>query len=214
MNAKNVRTWKLEKNGRSLSRHWKSLPSPVFSGLQEARLFAQPHQVSADPRRLGSERRAQPAESRQEQVSPRFVGRSDHHHRQRNSRASRRSTATMPILFQGDGHGESKTINTPHGQPGLLLDHMGGFTLQVRNPDSWEGWYWGSKHVWGQGIQGNVLRPPTTRSRTAPRTPRWCLFWGCDPGDHAVGVYRPVRQPADVLLERHRHQADLYLSRT
>ena len=34
---------------------------------------------------------------------------------------------------------------------------MGGFTLQVRNPDSWEGWYWGAKHVWGQGMQGNVL---------------------------------------------------------
>ena len=26
---------------------------------------------------------------------------------------------------------------------------MGGYTQQIRNPDSWEGWYWGAKHVWG-----------------------------------------------------------------
>jgi len=32
------------------------------------------------------------------------------------------------ILQQGEGHGESKVINTPHGQPGLLLKAMGGFT--------------------------------------------------------------------------------------
>jgi len=45
------------------------------------------------------------------------------------------------ILVQGDGHGECKAINTPHGHAGTLLDRMGGFTLQVRNPDSWEGWH-------------------------------------------------------------------------
>jgi hypothetical protein len=60
------------------------------------------------------------------------------------------------ILMQGDGHGECKTINTPHGHSGTLLDRLGGFTIQVRNPDSWEGWYWGAKHVWGQGVQGNM----------------------------------------------------------
>ena len=58
------------------------------------------------------------------------------------------------VLLQGDGHGECKTINTPHGHAGVLLDNLGGFTLQVRNPDSWEGWYWGAKHVWGSGCPG------------------------------------------------------------
>ena len=56
--------------------------------------------------------------------------------------------------MQGDGHGECMTINTPHGHSSTLLDNLGGFTQQIRNPDSWEGWYWGSKHVWGQGVQG------------------------------------------------------------
>ena len=37
----------------------------------------------------------------------------------------------------------------PTGVPCRLLELLGGYTLQVRNPDSWEGWYWGAKHVWG-----------------------------------------------------------------
>ena len=31
----------------------------------------------------------------------------------------------------------------------ILMDMLGGYTQQIRNPDSWEGWYWGAKHVWG-----------------------------------------------------------------
>ena len=30
----------------------------------------------------------------------------------------------------------------------------GGCTMQARNPDSWEGWYWGAKHIWGQDPVG------------------------------------------------------------
>jgi len=37
-----------------------------------------------------------------------------------------------------------------HGCQTHLLEMMGGYTLQARNADSWEGWYWGAKHVWGQ----------------------------------------------------------------
>jgi len=62
----------------------------------------------------------------------------------------------LAILVQGDGHAESKLIHAPHGCSTLLLDKMGGFTQQVRNPDSWEGWYWGAKHVWGKGFIGNM----------------------------------------------------------
>ena len=84
------------------------------------------------------------------------------------------------ILMQGDGHGECKTINTPHGHSGNLLDHMGGFTLQVRNPDSWEGWYWGAKHVWGQGVQGNMW-PAANTVNDCTEHSELMLFWGCDP---------------------------------
>jgi anaerobic selenocysteine-containing dehydrogenase len=86
----------------------------------------------------------------------------------------------LAILLQGDGHGECKTINTPHGQSGLLLDKIGGFTQMVRNPDSWEGWYWGSKHVWGQGIVG-MLNPSDNLMKDISEHSDMVLFWGCDP---------------------------------
>ena len=106
----------------------------------------------------------------------------------------------LAILLQGDGHGECKTINTPHGQSGLLLDKMGGFTQKVRNPDSWEGWYWGSKHVWGQGIVGmmhpadNVIKDITENSRYGP-------FLGLRSGNYPLGFRRPIRQPSVLLLD-------------
>ncbi|GAG33934.1 unnamed protein product, partial [marine sediment metagenome] len=53
------------------------------------------------------------------------------------------------ILAQADGHGETKTVHAAHGCCRRLLRLMGGYTWQTRNPDSWEGWYWGAKHVWG-----------------------------------------------------------------
>jgi trimethylamine-N-oxide reductase (cytochrome c) len=53
------------------------------------------------------------------------------------------------VLLQADGHGETKVIHSTHGCNTKLLELLGGFTQQIRNPDSWEGWYWGAKHAWG-----------------------------------------------------------------
>jgi len=83
------------------------------------------------------------------------------------------------ILAQGDGHGETKAIHGPHGCQMRLLELMGGYTLQARNPDSWEGWYWGAKHVWGmdpvgQGRQTNLFKDISENTQMI-------LFWGCDP---------------------------------
>ncbi len=86
----------------------------------------------------------------------------------------------LSILVQGDGHGECKTIHTPHGHQGRLLDMMGGFTQQVRGPDSWEGWYWGAKHVWGQGFQG-MMSPAANLIKDISEHSELLLFWGCDP---------------------------------
>ena len=69
----------------------------------------------------------------------------------------------LAILAQVDGHGECKSVHTVHGQPTLLLDKLGGFTQQARNPDSWEGWYYGAMHVWGEGYRG-LMRPARTPS--------------------------------------------------
>ncbi|HTY81584.1 MAG TPA: molybdopterin-dependent oxidoreductase, partial [Dehalococcoidales bacterium] len=58
------------------------------------------------------------------------------------------------VFVEADCHGECKTVHAPHGCQTLLLDQLGGFTQSARNPDSWEGWYWGAKHMWGMEYVG------------------------------------------------------------
>jgi molybdopterin guanine dinucleotide-containing S/N-oxide reductase-like protein len=84
------------------------------------------------------------------------------------------------ILAQADGHGETKIIHTAHGCNRRLLSMLGGYTWQTRNPDSWEGWYWGAKHVWGcepvgkAAYQSNIIPDIAEHSGLL-------LFIGCDP---------------------------------
>ena len=86
----------------------------------------------------------------------------------------------LAILVQGDGHGECKMVHAPHGCSTLLLDKMGGFTQQVRNPDSWEGWYWGSKHVWGKGLIG-MMNPADNIVNDISENSDMVVVWGGDP---------------------------------
>jgi trimethylamine-N-oxide reductase (cytochrome c) len=59
------------------------------------------------------------------------------------------------LMLQGDGHGEAKNVHAAHGCNFGLFDRIGvQYTTSVRNPDSWEGWYWGAEHVWGPGCMG------------------------------------------------------------
>jgi len=84
------------------------------------------------------------------------------------------------ILVQGDGHGETKTVHGPHGCSMLLLAKMGGYTLQVRNADSWEGWYYGARHIWGNGDVG-LMAPLHNVFKDICENSQLLLFWGCDP---------------------------------
>ncbi len=92
------------------------------------------------------------------------------------------------ILVQGDGHGEGKTIHGGHGCQGHFLKKMGEYTTQARNPDSWEGWYWGAKHVWGnmeigmQAQQLNVIKDVLEHSGMV-------LYWPGDP--NTTGAISP-----------------------
>ena len=69
--------------------------------------------------------------------------------------------------------------------------------MQARQPDSWEGWYWGAKHVWGMrpgGPAGDPSAQPA--SWTSAENSDAVLFWGCDPettpwgwgGQHGLAV--------------------------
>jgi molybdopterin guanine dinucleotide-containing S/N-oxide reductase-like protein len=174
-----VRQWKMSKNGKSLEPDWKSLPGP-FSLSYKKRVYSANRiqyplkRVDWDPngeRNPQNRGKSKYKRISWDEASTIIVDEIKRIHK---------TYGVHGILMQGDGHGECKSINTPHGHSGNLLDHMGGFTLQVRNPDSWEGWYWGAKHVWGQGVQGNMWPAANTVNDATEHT-ELMLFWGCDP---------------------------------
>ncbi len=84
------------------------------------------------------------------------------------------------IYLQGEGHSETKAVHGPHGCFNRLFDQLGGYTLQLRNPDSWEGWYWGTKHVWS-GEPFGMMPNPTNLLYDIAQHSGMILFWGCDP---------------------------------
>ncbi|MFC1901886.1 molybdopterin-dependent oxidoreductase [Chloroflexota bacterium] len=85
------------------------------------------------------------------------------------------------ILCQGDGHGQSKIVHSPHGCQYEFFKLLGGCTRQMRNPDSWEGWYWGGKHVWGMDKAVGMQELQTNLWKDTAENTELLLAWGCDP---------------------------------
>ena len=85
------------------------------------------------------------------------------------------------ILAQGDGHGETKIVQSTHGLNAEFLNLIGGYTRQTRNSDSWEGWGWGAKHVWGMDMQCGEMMPTRMVNKDICEHSDMILFWGCDP---------------------------------
>ena len=83
-----------------------------------------------------------------------------------------------PVLVQADGHGQSGYMQSLHFWGHYLFDMLhehkdwGWWTQQVRNPDSWEGYYWGAKHVWASMVRW-VNRRRMRSGMTYWPTPRW-----------------------------------------
>lgn len=63
-----------------------------------------------------------------------------------------------------DGHRESKDLHSGGGMHSTVMSKLGGYTREVRTPDSVEGWYWGAKHFWGAGCNKGLglVAPPQT----------------------------------------------------
>lgn len=58
-----------------------------------------------------------------------------------------------------DGHRESKSLHSGGGMHSTFMSKLGGYTREVRTPDSVEGWYWGAKHFWGSGCNKGLGMP-------------------------------------------------------
>jgi len=174
-----IGSWKFERNGRVLEPLMKEVPAP-FSLAYKKRVYS-PNRIKYPLKRVdwdpGGERNPQNrGKSKYRRISwdeatDIIAG---------EIRRVIKEYGPCAILAQADGHGECKTIHAPHGQQTLLLEQLGGFTQQVRNPDSWEGWYWGSKHVWGEGSVG-MMDPSENVLKDMTEHCEMILFWGCDP---------------------------------
>lgn len=171
-------TWKIERNGKTLEPASKSLLAP-WNLAYKKRTYS-PNRILYPLRRVDWDPNGE--RNPQNRGKSKYVRISWDEAADIIANEIRRIHDTYGVygvLHMGEGHGESKTLHPAHGQAGALLEQMGGFTLSVRNPDSWEGWYYGTKHMWGQGAQGeyqgvNVLKDVTEHSDMV-------LCWGCDP---------------------------------
>jgi trimethylamine-N-oxide reductase (cytochrome c) len=176
---KSFNPWKFERNGKVLESNFKGMPSP-WSLSYKKRTYS-PNRIKYPLKRVDWDPKGE--RNTQNRGKSKYVRISWDEATDIIASEIKRIIKTygpLAILAQGDGHGECKTINTPHGHQARLLEMLGGFTQQVRNPDSWEGFYWGSKHVWGQGIVG-MMDPSDNVVKDMTEHCELVLFWGCDP---------------------------------
>ncbi|MFC1840883.1 molybdopterin-dependent oxidoreductase, partial [Thermodesulfobacteriota bacterium] len=171
--------WEISKNGKTLKPMMKALPSP-FSLAYKKRVYS-PNRIKYPLKRIdwdpdGDRNTQNRGKSKYVRISwdeaaELIAGEIKRIHKE---------YGPLAILIQGDGHGECMFVNATHGSSSLLLDKMGGFTQQVRNPDSWEGWYWGSKHMWGSGLIG-MMAPANNVVKDITDHTELFLVWGGDP---------------------------------
>ncbi|MFV0437622.1 MAG: molybdopterin-dependent oxidoreductase [Desulfopila sp.] len=104
--------------------------------------------------------------------------------------------------------GEIRRVKQQHG-PGAILNSSGshhtwgalgywlsarprffnsiGYTPVVHNPDSWEGWYWGAAHHWGQTARNGGGETYNTVEDCLQHC-EMVVFWSSDP-EATSGVY-------------------------
>jgi trimethylamine-N-oxide reductase (cytochrome c) len=90
------------------------------------------------------------------------------------------------VLAEGDMHGEGKHIAPSHGCMNRLLSMLGGYTVQMRNMDSWEGYTWGARNVWGCETVGEMA-PTGSLWPDIANNAELLLFWSGDPEVTSVG---------------------------
>jgi len=87
------------------------------------------------------------------------------------------------VLAMSPIHGETKVLHYPHRTNTRLFYHyMKDYTkIGGGGPDSWPGWFWGAKHVWGMTPNVGMMAPSTNCIKDTAEHSKMVLFWGCDP---------------------------------
>ena len=171
--------WKLKRNGKSFEPGRKSLPGP-YSIAYKKRVYS-PNRIKYPLKRVDWDPNGE--------RNPQNRGISKYKRISWDEatdiiaseiRRIHKQYGLYGILHMGDGHGENKMLQGPHGMHGWMLKKMGGYTQFIRNADSWEGWYYGSEHVWGTGFSGHMF-PQDNVFKDVTENSELVLIWGGDP---------------------------------
>jgi molybdopterin guanine dinucleotide-containing S/N-oxide reductase-like protein len=175
-----IQPWKIEARGKTLNSHMKSLPYAIHIGYKK-RVYS-PNRVKYPLKRVDWDPNGE--RNPQNRGKSKFKRISWDEATDIIASEIKRIHAKYgpyAILCQGDeiGHGESKNVHRTHGCQKWLLGKMGGYTEQVRNAGSAEGFYWGAKHVWGDMMEGQML-PQTNCLKDISEHSDMVLYWGTD----------------------------------
>jgi molybdopterin guanine dinucleotide-containing S/N-oxide reductase-like protein len=180
-----IRLWEMKRNGKTLDPGWQELPSPYCLSYKK-RVYS-PNRIKYPLKRVDWDPNGE--RNPQNRGKSKYVRISWDEATTIIANEIKRIHKTYGvngIYVQSEGHSETKAVHRSHGQPSILLEPMGGFTQGVRNPDSWEGWYWGAKHMYGQGANG--LYHGANVHKDVTEYAEMLLCWGCDPETFTWGV--------------------------
>ncbi|OGO24120.1 MAG: dehydrogenase [Chloroflexi bacterium RBG_16_50_9] len=170
--------WKLHRNGKTFAPTRKSLPGP-YSLAYKKRVYS-PNRIKCPLKRVDWDPKGE--------RNPQNRGISKYKRISWDEATDiiaseikrvHKQYGVYGVLAMGDGHGENKLLQGPHGLHKWLLNKMGGYTHHVRNADSWEGWIYGARHVWGPGVFGNY--PGDNVFKDVTENSEMILIWGGDP---------------------------------
>ena len=189
----------------------KALPGS-FSLAYKKRTYS-PNRIKYPLKRVDwdPERRAEHAEPRQEQVRAHLLGRSHRHHRQRDQADPQE---LRPARHPRAGRWPRRVQDHPHAArpPGPPARHDGRLHPAGPQPGQLGRLVLGRQARLGPGLPGHDVAGRQPRQGHL-RELRHGALLGLRPGDHPLGLHRPVRQPHLLLLDAGRHQAGLHLPR-
>ncbi len=185
-NLEALNPWKIEARGKTFSAPTHTVPSPFFLAYK-GRVYSK-NRVSYPLKRVDWDPKGE--------RNPQNRGKSGYVRISWDEAAQliadellrvKEQYGMSAVLSEADMHGEGKHIAPSHGAANRLFSLLGGYTIQMRNMDSWEGYSWGSKNVWG-GEPVGEMQPSGNLYPDIAKNSELLLFWGCDPETTPLGV--------------------------
>ena len=184
---KDFNAWKIEARGKALEPPMKGMVGPIGLAYKKRVYSKNRVRYPLEAGRLGPQRRAEHAEQGQERLCAHLVGRGRRIGGVRAEAGRRR-----PTDLKRSSPRQTCTARACTSAPATAARTgsspcSGGYTIQMRNLDSWEGQNWGAKHVWGCEPVGEMM-PAANLYPDIAEHGELLLFWGCDPETTAYPI--------------------------